>query len=237
MMIAERPADEAERLLALRSSRILGSDPEAVYDNIASYAARVAETPTAVIMMIDEDYQWVKARYGFDGEDKSPRDIAFCSHTIAAGGPFIVEDAQLDERFHDNPFVTGPVNIRFYAGFPIHGPQGHAFGTICVIDSEPRRLEDGQIEVLAMLAKQIEAQLELRSAAVALDRLADAKTTMLNALKHEATTTYEGIMSAHRYLARTDLDAEQQAYLDFSVDSTHHLVVLLEYLTQQLEQH
>ncbi len=234
MIIAEKPSNEIDRLEALRSCRLLDTEPEPGFDNLARHAAKIAQTPTALVSLVDGDRQWFKARYGFAGHE-TPRDLAFCAHTILESEPLVVEDAALDERFRDNPLVSGFPDIRFYAGFPVHGPDGHPFGTLCVIDTETRSLNPDQMETLGMLAGQVEAQIELRSVLGRLDEIEDGQEAVLDALSQVARTTYDGAMSAHRYLARTQLDAEQQAYLAFSVDCTHHLAAVLEDIARRLK--
>lgn len=233
MIIAAKPSNEVERLAALRMSGLLDSEPELGFDNLARHAAQIAQTPTALVSLIDEDRQWFKSRYGFAGEE-TPRDLAFCAHAILGDKPLVVENATLDERFHDNPLVRDFPDIRFYAGFPVHGPDGSAFGTLCVIDTKPRSLSANQLETIGMLARQVEAQIELRMAVARLAAYNDGKNAVLRALSQEAKTTYDGVMSAHRHLSHTELDAEQQAYLEFSVDATHHLVVVLEDIARRL---
>jgi GAF domain-containing protein len=233
MIIADMPADEAKRLDALRASGLLDSEPESRFDDLVRHAAGIAGTPTALISLVDEDRQWFKARHGFTGEE-TPRDLAFCAHTILGDGPLVVEDTTLDDRFHDNPLVADFPNIRFYAGFPITGPSGHRFGTLCVIDNTPRSLAPDQMELIGMLACQAEAQIELRVSLLLFTEADNSRSALLQAMVRELHTTYEGVVSAHRHLTETNLSTEQQWYLDHSIDSTHHLVTVIEDLVGRL---
>ena len=153
--------DETARLAALRRYRILDTEPELAFDDLALLASHICETPIALITLVDADRQWFKARTGIDTSE-TPRAISFCAHAIRQADLFIVPDTRNDERFRDNPFVTGGPFVRFYAGAPLVTPDGHALGTLCVIDSVPRTLTTEQREALDALRRQVEAQLELR---------------------------------------------------------------------------
>lgn len=158
-MTVEDP--ETARLAALRRYRILDTEPERAFDDLALLASQICQTPIALITLIDADRQWFKARTGL-AATQTPRAVSFCTHAIQQHGLFVVDDARDDERFRDNPFVTGGPFVRFYAGAPLVTPEGHALGTICVIDAVPRSLTADQREALDALKRQVEAQLELR---------------------------------------------------------------------------
>lgn len=152
---------ETERLEALASCRVLDTRSEPEFDAIAKHAARIARVPIALISLVDETRQWFKARVGLPVPE-TPRDVSFCSHAIEGREPFVVTDARSDERFASNPLVTGEPSIVFYAGWPIVTLDGQALGTLCVIDREPRALDDTQRQALALLAQQVALSLELR---------------------------------------------------------------------------
>ena len=152
---------ETARLAALRQYRILDTDPERAFDDLALLASQICETPIALITLVDAERQWFKARHGI-AESETPRAVSFCAHAIEQRDLFVIPDARDDERFRDNPFVTGGPFVRFYAGAPLVTRDGHALGTICVIDSVPRTLTPEQREALDALRRQVQAQLELR---------------------------------------------------------------------------
>jgi diguanylate cyclase (GGDEF)-like protein/PAS domain S-box-containing protein len=121
----------------------------------------------ALVSLVDEDRQWFKARLGLD-VCSSSREVAFCAHAVAAGDLLVVEDATLDERFANNPLVTGAPYIRFYAGAPLITGEGHVLGTLCVLDTTPRRLTHTQVRLLRSLSHQVMDQLEHRRQADAM---------------------------------------------------------------------
>ncbi|MEM9673013.1 MAG: GAF domain-containing sensor histidine kinase [Bacteroidota bacterium] len=156
------PNNEQERLAALQAYQILDTLPEQDFDDITRIASEICGTPISLITLVDENRQWFKSRKGVDVEE-TPREIAFCAHAIAQPEEMmLVEDPQHDERFHDNPLVIGEPHVRFYAGVPLVNPEGHALGTLCIIDNEERKITAQQIASLKALANQVVAQFELR---------------------------------------------------------------------------
>ena len=150
---------EQERLKDLRSYKILDTDPEQAFDDLTLIASKICEAPVALITLVDEDRQWFKSRIGTDIRE-TPRSISFCAHAIQQKGLFTIPDALNDPRFRDNPVVKGEPHVRFYAGAPIESRDGHALGTLCVIDYVPRKLTDDQNQALEALERQVAAQME-----------------------------------------------------------------------------
>ena len=121
-------------------------------------ARRVFGVEIALVSLVDENRQWFKSKAGLDAS-QTGRDISFCGHAILGNELFLIEDTLKDERFHDNPLVTGPPNIRFYAGAPLRYMNGNKLGTLCLIDSQPRTLNDEDMDVLRDLAEMAESEL------------------------------------------------------------------------------
>ena len=155
------PKNEVKRLKVLWQYDVLDTVPEEVFDNLTDLAAHICEAPVAMISLVDENRQWFKARVGTSVKETS-RDISFCAHAILNDDLLVISDATKDPRFSDNPLVTGPQKIRFYAGAPLVTPDGHALGTLCVLDKKPRKLRFEQRKALYVLAHHVVTQLELR---------------------------------------------------------------------------
>ena len=161
MIIAELPLDEELRLLDLSSYDILDSAAEDDFDEIVELAEQLCRCPISLITLVDKDRQWFKAKSGLEVSQTS-RDVAFCSHVILQDKIMSVEDATKDERFSDNPLVTGDLSIRFYAGAPIVSPGGYNVGTVCIIDNKPRQISKDEERALTILSNQVSKLLELR---------------------------------------------------------------------------
>ena len=140
---------------------VLDTVPEAVFDELASLAALICDAPIALITLIDEDRQWFKSKVGVNLSE-TPRNISFCAHAIVKQDMMIVPDAKKDKRFKNNPLVVAAPKIRFYAGMPLITPDGHALGTLCVVDLKPRQLSEAQKNALTVLARHVMTQLEIR---------------------------------------------------------------------------
>lgn len=158
VMRPKTPAVEAERLADLRATNILDTQPEERFDALTRKAAEYFGVPISLVSLVDADRQWFKSHHGTD-DTQTPRDISFCGHAVLGDAVFVVEDAYLDARFVDNPLVTGDSKVRFYAGYPLKGPQGRRIGSFCVIDHEPRHMSAEDLAVLVELGHQVEAEL------------------------------------------------------------------------------
>lgn len=180
------PAAERQRLESLRRYRILDTLPEAAYDDIVRLARQVCGTPQAVMTFVAEDRQWFKAAEGIEGEE-TERGIAFCDVAIRRPGDVtVVNDASQHPIFRHYPQVTGPDHLRFYAGAPMVTPEGHALGTVCVVDTVPRELDPQQLEALRSLARLAVQLLELRRSHLESQRqLAERELMNRELLRHQ----------------------------------------------------
>ena len=156
------PSNEAQRLATLSASQLMDTPPEAVFDRVTWLASHVSECPMALLTLLSGQRQWFKSRIGVEARE-TPRELAFCSHTIMQDGPFVVEDASADPRFADNALVTGAPHIRFYAGYPVLAANGMALGSLCVLYSEPRRLRERELRALGELAAIASDEVSRRS--------------------------------------------------------------------------
>ncbi len=161
MISAPIPDDEEQRLEALRDCGILDTEPEPTFEEIAALAGQLCATPMALVSLVDTDRQWFKARVGLRASETS-RDVSFCAYSVALREPLLVPDTLADIRFADNPLVTDDPAIRFYAGVPLVLEDGHAVGTLCVLDRVPRELSAAQFKSLSLLARQVSVELGLR---------------------------------------------------------------------------
>lgn len=162
MITPTEPENEKERLENLKSFSILDTLPEEDYDNITKIAAEICNMPIALISLVDDKRQWFKSHHGLEATE-TPKEYAFCAHAINdPKNVFVVQDARKDERFHDNPLVSGDPEVVFYAGVPLTSENGLPLGTLCVIDHKPNLLSQSQIQTLSALSNQVMKLLELR---------------------------------------------------------------------------
>lgn len=155
------PANESERVRALRAYEVLDTPPERTFGALTRLVAYVLDVPISLVSLVDADRQWFKARHGIDATE-GPRDSSFCGHVVGLDGPLVVCDARDDPRFFDNPAVTGGDRIRFYAGVPIRTAEGYVVGSLCAVDRKPRSVSPERLELLDGLARQAVDLLELR---------------------------------------------------------------------------
>jgi len=207
------PPNETARLAALRGYDILDTPAEADFDDFTQFAAQIVGVPIALISLVDARRQWFKSKAGLDATE-IPRDISFCGHAINGRDVFEVPNALEDERFRDNPLVTGTPYIRFYAGVPLTTPNGHNIGTLCVIDRVPRSLTPEQRDALVRLSRQVIAQLELR---LANRRLAKQSAEFEHELA--ARQLAEDELRSIRQQLEYGMDLAHLAYWEFDVAS------------------
>ena len=229
---AKIPHNEQERLQQLRDLEILDSLEENVYDDITKIASIICQTPIALISLVDEKRQWFKSHHGLDARE-TPREYAFCAHAVYTGEILYVPDSQKDERFADNPLVTGDPNVKFYTGIPLKLSKNCTLGTLCVIDNDPRELSQDQIEALKCLARQVETHLSLRSRLKATDNenkkseqeLKDKKLELENRVMIERTQEAARIGSWQVDIATNTCTWSKMTYEIHEVDPSVGILV------------
>ena len=164
---------ERERLRTLKEYDVLDAPPAEAFDRITRLATRLFDVPIAMVNFIDSNQQWCVSAQGLSVQS-TPRNVSFCTHTIQSDGVMVVEDAREDERFADNPFVTGEPGIRFYAGAPLKAKNGYRIGTLCLLDHEPHTFSDKNRQSLRDLANVVMDELNLRRYAYTLNESREA---------------------------------------------------------------
>ena len=158
MIAAPVPLDDERRLQALRELLILDTPPEERFDRVVQFAAAEFDMPIVLVSLVDARRQWFKARVGLDA-CQTDRDVSFCGHAIDRPQIMVIEDSHLDERFHDNPLVVGAPHMRFYAGATLQLPDGEIVGTLCMIDHQPRALDEVDLAIFGSLRDLVVGEL------------------------------------------------------------------------------
>ena len=232
------PHNEAERLAALESYNIFDTAEEKDFDALASLASAICQVPIALVTFIDEKRQWFKAHHGTDITENS-RKLSFCTHLLASSDDvMIVPDATQDDRFAENPVVTGPTKIMFYAGVPLVNGDDFTLGTLCMLDQQTHALNEFQIEALKTLAAQVMDKLELRRKVLLLEK-ANQELMSSNMLvqkfaamaAHDIKNPLSSIQLTSQAL-KIRLEQLQEPscmrLIDLNINSTKHLLHLID---------
>jgi GAF domain-containing protein len=178
-------SDEAERLAALYHYDLIGTDPEPRFDDIATLAAQTCGCQVALISLVGEQEIWFKSRINYPLAT-TRRDDSFCQQVISSRQTLVIEDTFLDPRFSNNTFVKQRQPIRFFAGAPIITETGYVIGALCVLDYQPRQINDCQLSTLQVLARQVMSQIEMgesirqmRQQTAELERLNQSKNRLV----------------------------------------------------------
>ncbi|MEP1094114.1 MAG: ATP-binding protein [Cyclobacteriaceae bacterium] len=203
MKTSEVSPEEKERLSALYRHEILDTESELIYDNITEFAADLSETPIALINFVDDNRIWVKSGKGIL-EKELPKDQSFCSYALNGKGIFEVPDARKDKRFMHTLPVTKR-NVVFYAGIPLTDTEGHALGTLCVIDSKPRKLSSKQKNGLRLFANQVSDLLAMKKSKIRYETLIESSRDMI----YELDETGKFLFANKSTIAKTGYSLEQ----------------------------
>lgn len=204
MISAESHPFEEDRLAELIKLEVLDTADEQCFDELTELASAICGTTISLISLIDSKRQWFKSRVGLDAME-THRDLAFCAHAILQDEIFEIPNALEDERFSDNPLVTGPPDIRFYAGMPLTTTSGLPIGTLCVIDTQPKKLSTEQKRALKILAKQVISQLELRLHNRKMQRMNQEREEFYGILAHDLKSPFNGVIGLSRLLVDSSL--------------------------------
>ena len=239
------PKNEKKRLNALYEYHILDTIPEKEYDAITKIAAQICNVPASLITLLDKDRQWFKSNFGFDIRE-TPRAISFCNYTILDPKQIlVVPDLRTDDRFANNPLVTGEPHAVFYAGAPLVTPGGEVLGSICVLDGKANNLNEDQKEALGALANQIITKLELHKKIHELTRirkqLKEANHDLKNfalIVSHDMKTPLANILMMSRSvksIKSLSKDFDALGFLDMIDHSAKELLVFIDEVLMKSE--
>ena len=234
MGAARIPDNESDRIQALKEFNILDTHEEKAFDEIVELASYICGTPISLISFVDEKRQWFKAQKGL-GVRETEREYSFCAHAILNDHIFEVEDASNDPRFEDNPLVTSSPNIRFYAGIPLKTKNGSSLGSLCVIDSEPKKINDAQKRALQLLANRVMNEMELRiqnkkqqEISQELEMVNTFKDRLLSIVSHDLRAPLNSIKSTVEMFEKGYLQPEEvkqlMGYLKLETNNTSQLL-------------
>jgi signal transduction histidine kinase len=221
MVVAPKPDNEAQRLQTLRDFGILDSAEEIEFDEIVALASKICESEISLISLIDESRQWFKAKVGLDAKE-THRDLAFCAHAIHDDKIMEVQDTHEDQRFFDNPLVLDDPRIRFYAGMPLETQDGYRLGTLCVIDSKPKKLNEHQRFALQILANQVIKLMELRIRNFELQRSIETRNRLLSVIAHDVKGPLKSLGLLAGYMTEDDMGIEELTEVAVEIEKVAH---------------
>lgn len=198
------PENEQDRQAAIDSLDLVYSPPEERFERITRIAKRVFDVPIALISIVSNDIQWFKSRQGLT-EPETSREVSFCGHAILRDHTFVVPNASHDPDFQDNPLVTGPPNIRFYAGQPLLF-DGHRIGTLCIIDTRPRQFKPKDYDSMKCLAAWVELELKSNEDSESIHTKLPSRKELLNSVTGDFNR--EGLKTLQKIWAQDNQSSE-----------------------------
>lgn len=229
----EHPLEE-DRIKELLQYEVLDTEDEKAFDELTQLASEICGTSISLISLVDTDRQWFKSKVGLDAV-QTDRSIAFCSHAILGDDLLEITDAREDDRFHDNPLVTGAPDIRFYAGAPLVSPNGYPLGTLCVIDQEEKKLSDFQKRALKTLSNQVISQLEMRLQARRMERLNKDREKFYAVLAHDLKSPFNGILNLSRMMSEKSDSMSAEKISLLSKEILNSSVILYQVIDEMLQ--
>ncbi len=208
------PENEAQRMAAVRRFEVLDTPPDGAFDRITALAARRFGVPISIISIVDEDRIWFKSHHGLPVR-QIERAPGLCASAILGNDPYLLPDASIDPRSLANPLVAGDFGLRFYAGVPLTTRDGHNLGTLCVIDKEPRPIEQSQIEDLKDLASLVMDHMELRLSA---RRAVGQAQLMAKEIDHRVMNSLQFVSSLLAMQSRSDDLGEAAPHLQMAAN-------------------
>jgi signal transduction histidine kinase len=221
-LAATKLLNESVRVAALHAYGILDTPIDAAFEDITRIAAHVCGAPIAVVNLIDADRQWFKSEIGL-GVRETPLDTSICAHAILQSDFMEIPDTECDDRFRLNPLVTGAPHLRFYAGALLKTPEGHALGTVCVLDTRPRTLDDAQRATLRALARQTMVQLELRRALTVADSAHRYRSRLMAIAGHDLLQPLSVMTMVIDEMRRKTTDAFDREQLEMAAAAADQL--------------
>jgi GAF domain-containing protein len=205
------PENEQARVAALKTYPLPGVESDSDLNRLVGLIAALTDAPIALITVIKENWQQFLAKVGTQLEG-TPRDLAFCSHTILGTSLLVIEDFQRDERFSHHPLVIGDPYLRFYAGVPLVSEEGFALGSVCVLDRKPRTLTQIQVLGLEALTRQIVHQLELRRKASQYGKAKEALRAIAEWQSHQVRAELASMLGLLQLMDQQELGEENLEY-------------------------
>lgn len=206
--------NEDGRMAAVKRYKILDTPPDGTFDRVTALAARRFNVPISIISIVDHDRIWFKSHHGLDVQQIA-RDPGLCASAILKSDPYVLENAATDARSLANPLVAGEFGLKFYVAVPLQTFDGYNLGTLCVIDKEPRPVDQAQIDDLKDLASVVMDQMELRLSA---RRAIDQAQIMAREIDHRVMNSLQFVSAMLSMQSRSGNSTDAATQLKIAAD-------------------